>query len=287
MAPPRTRPRGRLFVRSRAIAQAQRQLQTHSWPRLQMSLIVALTGGFGLLSSFVLLQLGLDRMALRYPLALAFAYGFFLLLVAVWLRWRSSDGGDVPDASGLVDVDLPGVAGELPVRLPSVDLPAMKSGGGGDFGGGGASGSFDGGASFDLPAPVKDVGETVGSVVDADEAAIPLLVIALAAGLAVASLYVVYIAPVFFAEVMVDSALSYAFYRHLRGDDPQHWLTTAVKRSALPFIATAVFLAAVGWAMSAYAPGARSIGEVLHRAAASQTQPTTTSLICSTGCRSV
>ncbi|WP_234413672.1 hypothetical protein [Ideonella sp. A 288] len=268
MASARTRPRRRVFVRAQAIAQVQRRLQAHSWPRLQMSLIVALTGGFGLLSSFVLLQLGLDRMALRYPLALALAYGVFLLLVWVWLRWRSSDGADLPDPTGLVDFDLQGLGSGTPGRLPSVDLPAMKSGGGGDFGGGGASASFDGGAGLDLPVPVKDVGEAVGSVAEADEAAIPLLVIALVIGLAVASLYVVYIAPVFFAEVMVDGALSYAFYRHLRGDDPQHWLATAVKRSALPFLITALFLAAVGWAMSSYAPGARSIGEVVRRAAA-------------------
>ncbi|TCO96867.1 hypothetical protein EV684_1284 [Rubrivivax gelatinosus] len=46
-----------------------------------MALLVALTGGFGLLASFTLLRLGLDSMALRYPLALAFAYLFFLFLI--------------------------------------------------------------------------------------------------------------------------------------------------------------------------------------------------------------
>ena len=102
---------------------------------------------------------------------------------------------------------------------------------------------------------------------DADEFAIPLMAIVLAFGLALASFYVIYIAPTLLAEVLVDGTLSFALYRYIRGDDPAHWLVTAIRRSFLPFLATAVFLAIMGAAMAAYAPGAKSIGEVVHRAA--------------------
>ncbi|MDP1792256.1 MAG: hypothetical protein Q8L12_16940 [Methylibium sp.] len=75
-------------------------------------------------------------------------------------------------------------------------------------------------------------------------------------------IYVVYVAPVLFAELLLDGALSYTLYRRLRaGDDSPHWFTTALRRTALPFALTAVFLAIVGMALSAYAPGARSLGE--------------------------
>ena len=97
-----------------------------SFPRLQMMLLVALTGGFGLLASFTLLHLGVSSMALRYPLALAFAYAFFLFLIWLWLRTNAQD---YLDASDLTDL--------LPEATPS--LGQMRSGGGGDFGGGGAS----------------------------------------------------------------------------------------------------------------------------------------------------
>jgi hypothetical protein len=90
--------------------------------------------------------------------------------------------------------------------------------------------------------------------------------VALAIGIALASLYVVYVAPILFAEVLVDGALSYALFRHLRGQDPQHWLSSTVRRTAVPFAATAVFLVAVGAAMAAYAPGAKSVGQVLQHA---------------------
>ena len=62
---------------------------------------------------------------------------------------------------------------------------------------------------------------------------------------------------------MVDAALSFALYRHLRGKDSSHWLATAFRRTILPFAVTAVFLVLLGAAMSAYAPGARTVGEVV------------------------
>lgn len=252
------------LTRSLVVLRLQRQLEAGSWPRLQMSLIVALTGAAGLLFSFLLLRAGFDSMALRYPLALAGAYGVFLFLLWLWLRTKASDYGDVPDPTGF----LPGSGGGSPGDAP---LP-MHSGGGGDFGGGGASGSFDGpaGAWADAsPAPstsveLPSIGDAAGSAFDADELAIPLVAIALAVGLALASLYVVYVAPALFAELLLDGALSYTLYRRLRaGDDSRHWFTTALRRTALPFALTGVFLAVVGMALAVYAPGARSIGEVL------------------------
>lgn len=245
-------------TRALAIERVKDRLDRDSFPRIQMALLVALTGGFGLLASFTMLQFGVDSMALRYPLALAFAYVFFLFLIWLWLRTKAEDYLDVPDITDLIP--RPG--------KPS-DLPDVKSGGGGDFGGGGASGTFDGTAvPFEEAgsSPLRAVGETVGSAADADEFAIPLVAIALAIGIAVASLYVVYIAPVLFAEVLVDGALSYVLFRHLRGQDPQHWLSSAFRRTVLPFTATAVFLVAVGAAMAAYAPGAKSVGQVMKHA---------------------
>ena len=220
-----------------------------------MMLLVALTGGFGLLASFSMARAGLDSMAVRYPLALAVAYLFFVYLLWLWLRTKADDYLDFLDPAGLAPPGGP--------REPPVDF---ASGGGGDFGGGGAS------ASFDAPAicpgdtaegSMKAVGEAAASVGEADELAIPIFAIVLAAGLALASLYVVYIAPVIFAELLVDGALSYALLRRLRSDDRPLWLASAVRRTAIPFAVTAVFLSAVGAGLSAYAPGATSIGQVL------------------------
>ena len=249
-------PRIRL-TRSHAVVRLRHQLEQQSYPRLQMGLIVALTGICGLLCSFVLLRVGMDSMAWRYPLALLGAYASFLFLLWLWLRTQADDYRDLPDLTDLVSTR-------------SCDHSAMplRSGGGGDFGGAGASGSFDasGTAALAESEPLKSIGDAAGSSIDADEMTIPIVALVLTIGLAIASLYVVYIAPMLFAELLFDGALSYTLYRHLRAGDRTHWLTTAFRRTALPFGLTAVFLVVVGAAMAAYAPGARSIGEVMNPA---------------------
>jgi hypothetical protein len=244
--------------RALAIERVRKRLLRESFPRIQMTLIVALTGGFGLLASFLMLKAGLESMAIRYPLALSIAYLFFLFLFWFWLRTKAEDYLDTPDLTGL-----------LPSSRPSAGVPSFKTGSGGDFGGGGATGSFDGPTTTlnaGSSAPLDAIGDSVGSVAEADELAIPLLAIALALGIALASFYVVYLAPILFAEVLVDGVLSYALLRHLRGQEPQHWLLSTFRRTVVPFAATAIFLIAVGAAMASYAPGAKSVGEVVEHA---------------------
>lgn len=249
-------------TRARVIQGVKDRLVRDSFPRLQMGLIVGLTGGFGLLSSFFMLQVGVDAMAVRYPLAVSCAYLFFLFLIWLWLHTNAKDYLDVPDPSAWVSWPKMSEGGSV-----------FKSGGGGDFGGGGVSGTFEGPAADleeSLSTPLNAVSKTVGSVADADEMAIPLaaltFVVTMAVGMALASLYVVYIAPVLFAEVLVDGSLSYVLFRHLRRQDPRHWMSSAFARTLWPFAVTAVFLAAVGAGMSAYAPGAKSVGQVLDHA---------------------
>lgn len=244
-------PRPLHLTRSQAILRIKRRLELDAFPRLQMSLIVGLTGAAGLLFSFMMLQLGVTSMALRYPLALLMAYGVFLVLLWLWLRTQAEDYVDIPDFSGS------GSSGSGDCA------PAFE--GGGNFGGAGASGSFDGPASFaPIESDLSPLSEAASAVGDgADELAIPLLGVAFALGLALASLYVVYVAPMLFAELLVDGALSYALYRKIKAADSRHWLESAVHRTALPFVSTGVFVSVTGAAMAIWTPGADSIGQVI------------------------
>jgi hypothetical protein len=80
-------------------------------------------------------------------------------------------------------------------------------------------------------------------------------------GAVAAMFYVVYIAPVLLAEILVDALLLAGLYKRLKGIEPRHWLRSAVRRTLLPvLIATALFIAA-GYLMGRIAPEARSIGE--------------------------
>src|SRR5690348_9831828 len=119
--------------REELIEKVKKRLERHSLPRLQMSLLLALTGATGFLSSFLLLKLGVHSMALRYPVAVALAYGVFLLLLRIWLRFQQDDWGnlDVPDVGSLGEAVVDG-AGSV------VRGAGRFAGGGGNFGGAGA-----------------------------------------------------------------------------------------------------------------------------------------------------
>ncbi len=217
-----------------------------------MLLLVTLTGASGFVASYILLHAGFVEMWLRYLASFGVAYLMFLVLLWLWLRTRAEDYADVPDLSGSSSSG-------------SGSSGTCYSGKGGDFGGGGASGSFDTPAEHItvIGDSGSSVGDALGTVAEAEEFAIPLAVLVIAAAIAFSSLFMIYSAPILFAELLVDGVLSASLYRRLRGLETHHWLETALRRTALPFALTAAIVSASGWGMALYAPEAHSIGDVI------------------------
>ena len=232
--------------RSGRIARLRSEIERQQYPRLQMMIIVLLTGTAGFIASVVMLHFGVTTMALRYFLALCIAYAMFLFIIWVWLRW-GADSGDIVDIA-----DPGGWAG------PQPSAPGY-SGHGGTFDGGGAS------ANYDSSSALSDGGGKVLDGVDVDigDAGIPLAVAALIAGVVFCALFIVYSAPLLFAELLVDGLLSASLYRRLRGLERHHWLQTALRRTVWPFVFAAVSVIAIGVCLSMYTPGAHSIGEAI------------------------
>lgn len=118
-----------------------------------MSLILAATGAAGFLVSFALLHMGLTRMWLRYPVAVLAAYGVFLFLLRIWLHLQRHSWIDLlPDDLNLLNDPVPGAhAGS-----------DFSFGGGGDFGGAGAGGTWAEGFR-DTASSTTDVGTHAGA----------------------------------------------------------------------------------------------------------------------------
>ncbi|HEX8564627.1 MAG TPA: hypothetical protein VF648_03090 [Pyrinomonadaceae bacterium] len=219
-------------------------------PRFQMSLILLLTGFVGFLSSFLLLHSGISQMWLRYPLAILSAYIAFLLLLRLWLAVQRYQGNfDLP-----IDGSFSGT---------SSTSGDFSFGGGGDFAGGGAGGSWGNSVSTSHSdsggSPIFD-----GISFDFDLEELGLLILAIVAllGGIVASLYVVYIAPVLLAEILVDGFLLRGLYKRAEHIERMHWLKTAVRKTLLPALLCVLFFGIAGGALQAIAPEAKSIGEV-------------------------
>jgi hypothetical protein len=247
----RTRP----LTRAVAVERMRARLLRQGFPRIQMFILVSLTGLAGFGASAAMLLAGIDTMALRYVLAMGVAYIVFLLLLWVWLR---TSAADYLDPAVQVGSGNDGPAGR------SVDGEGDFVGGGGSFDGGGASAHVDfGPKSSGIEAIAEKPFEVIGQ---AEEGAIPLAIVLIAIGIALSSVFVIWSAPLLFAEILVDALLAAGLYRRLRTLNPQHWMLAALRRTMLPFILTTLTVAGAGWGMQAYAPEARSLGEVLaHR----------------------
>ncbi|HSF43561.1 MAG TPA: hypothetical protein VLT87_27455 [Thermoanaerobaculia bacterium] len=258
--------------REELVEKVKKRLERYSLPRLQMSAILALTGATGFLSSFVLLKLGVDSMALRYPVAVALAYGVFLLLLRIWLRlqrdsWQSAD---LPDVVDLGEAVLDG-AGSLARGA------GRFAGGGGNFGGAGASANFDAPPATlamtpPSPAPaVRAVPKSGGGGkgggfnfgFDLDEGGLLVLVAVLV--IAVTSMgaviWILWTAPALLAEVLVDGLVMTGLYRRLKNaPEPEYWLASAIRRTWIPAAVVALLFSFSGYLLQKAVPEARSIG---------------------------
>jgi len=242
------------------IARLRERLERDHWPRLQMSLIVLLTGAAGFFASFGLLLAGVREMALRYPLAACAAYAAFLLLLWTWARTHGRKN----------DWDTPDFGGGSGDSSSSCSAPSGWQGGG-RSGGGGASASFEAPASssssWSLSPPRSggggDSGVDLPSLDDADVFGWIVAAIVVLAVAALGTVFALWSAPGLMAEVLLDVTLAGGLYRRLRRIESQHWLATALRRTAVPFLLVAVLAAAAGFVGAHYVPGADSIGEVI------------------------
>ena len=225
-----------------------------------MMLVVALTGATGFLSSFILLRSGVEALALRYLLSVVIAYAAFLVLLGSWLRLGRRKIGDLPDPTDFTS------AGDF--KGGGVDRAPWL--GGGRSGGGGATGAFEGGpglASVDarvVPAAVPGRSNLadVGGLVDVEEIAAVAAAIVAVTGAVLAAAWIVWAAPALLAELSLDAAVSTGLYRRLRGVGGDHWLRTAIRRTALPFLTVSLLFGVAGALIQHFVPEATSMGDV-------------------------
>ena len=235
----------RSIYRSREIRRIQGELERSCNPRLDMLLLVCLTGLAGFFASFCLLHSGWTTMASRYLAAITIAYVLFLLMLRIWLRLRGNPVVDLIDGAA-----------------NAADLADLAFGG-----------ARSGSGAVDAVGSASDVG--VGDALGAVEG--EMVPVALVIGLIIAAVAiaatlfsVVSSAPLLFAELIVDGLLSASLYRRLAGIDQNHWLESAVRRTIKPFLLTAAIACATGFGLALYAPGAHSIGEAIHIAHAAR-----------------
>lgn len=247
--------------RESQLAKFRAVINRDSYPRLEMLMLVSFTGLAGFLASYGLLNLGLNTIWLRYLLSIGIAYVVFLALLGVWLAWKTNKTTTNLDGLDIV-TDIP-----FYTNGSGNANNAAFQGGGGTFDGGGASGDYISDSSSNDGGEI--IGEAFGAAAQAEEGAIPLIVIgALLVGvfsIFIVTFSVVSSAPILFSELLVDGMLSASLYKRLKGIDSHHWLESAIKRTFWPFFFATLTFVVVGWTMEYFVPNAHSLGDILSK----------------------
>lgn len=237
-------------LRKRIVSRLEASVRRRGYPRTAVALAIALAAVSSLILSIVLLRWGLTHMGVRYFLCAAFGYGVFL----VFLRFLVSRQFHELD---------PGL--DLLSPRDFADRPPLPSGGGGEFGGAGASGNWSDGSALTSSSTPTDSDAIGGGIpdVDLDEGwviAIPLIILGsgvLAVG------YIVVIAPVLVAEIVLDLAIAAGAYRGVIRSHRRPWPGGAFRRTRLAALGLVVFVAIGGSALQAAAPAAHTIGAAI------------------------
>ena len=228
-------------------------------PRFLVSIIVLLSALAGFLTSFVLLHSGLRLMWVRYPISIVVAYFVFLVLLALWL-WLQRRSLE-PDFDVLSVLEH----AQVDANLSHFSAGGSGSfGGGGDFGGGGAGGSWASDASMSSTVTTSDTSviPSIDAGLDLEEGLFIVLAIVAILGGLMASLYIIYIAPVLLAEILLDGVLVAGLYKRVKHIEQRHWLRAAIRRTIVPALLVVLFFGIAGYALQKAVPKAHTMGEV-------------------------
>jgi hypothetical protein len=247
----------------------------HSYSlRLHMCAILLATTLSGILFSKGLLLSGVTNFTARYPLAVILSYLIFFGCIRLWLSCISSTKESKTSAADWIDLPTP----SFPQGIGKI-APIMR-GGGGQFSGAGASGSFD---SPDVAlmqgAAVQDsfadsgstssdgISDAVGGVADAfgdDNIVVAAIVLAvLVATILVSAVFVIYGAPAILAEAAFQGVLAASLIRKTRSISNTAWAGSIVKATWKPFALTLAVALFGGAVLHSYYPHAVRLADIL------------------------
>jgi hypothetical protein len=224
--------------------------------RCDMSLILAVVVASGVGASKLMLELGVQSLEVRYPLALLVSFGAFLLLIRIWIWYvfcRPLGGVDLGEIVDLGDLPSPGGGGGPPVRF-----------GGGSSGGGGASDQWSVGTEPKVSAGSGGGGGSGGLDFDAgDDWAILLLLAAVILAIVCAGGYLIYVAPHILPEAAWQASLGAGLARIAKPAEQGNWLKGVLRASILPFVVVLALVMGLAHVAHSHCPQAAKLAEAL------------------------
>lgn len=240
----------------------QSELRQRHWLWLHGWLIGSIVMGVMWLTSFFQMLIGGESLALRYACTLGVGYLVYLFVLRIWAGVLVGErGGDIGLDGNSSNTHSDRISNTCET---SADVPAIRSGEGGDFGGGGATGDFS--DSSDAANGVSDVVSGALEVsASADEGAIVVVpvVMVFLLGCAIVfgagSLAILYFGWDVLLTVAVELAFSYVSARTAVRVAREGWLSAAVRLTWKPLLGALFCAVLLGAAIDNFMPEARSL----------------------------
>lgn len=239
-------------------------LSSRFFVKLHMTLMLGAVMISGVGASKLLLELEINSMLIRYPIAVCVAYGIFFFSIKTWL-WhigldsRRKDESDDEDLEDLIDSDR-----------ETTDIRSHEGGGiephwtdsvrgsKTHYENNSTSGSSSDGSVFDL-APDFDLGDEGGAVI---------IVLALLGFLLLSvfgvGIFLIYQSPVILAEAAFQAALASGLISATRRIEGGDWASSVFRSTWIPFAAVLALAIGFGWAARHYCPAATKAAEIFY-----------------------
>jgi hypothetical protein len=240
-----------------------------------MTLILSAVVISGVVTSKLLLELGVRSILARYLTAVVVSYSLFFLFIRIWLWYvsrdpdrRSRDRGEI-DLPDDIRLDFGSSGGGRSSAAGDVNI-SEGFGGGRDFGGGGATDVWGDGviageaasAASSSPRRSSSGNTSSGSSIDGDEIIVliafgVLLVVIFGAGA-----YIVYQAPVILSEAAFQALLASGLVKASNKMHRLGWVGSVFKATRIPFLVLLVMTAFFGLVVSQYCPEATRLADI-------------------------
>jgi hypothetical protein len=249
----------------------KQRLLSQYFVRFHMTLMLCAVAISGVGASKLLLELDVNRMIIRYPIAVCAAYGIFFLSIKVWLWYiglssRKKDEDEEEEFDEEYDPDQESTdfsshesGGVEPHWIDSGGGSPTESWGSAPYEGSSAPSSHSSGSSFDF-LPDLDLGDEGCGVVILLIALLGLLLF----GVFGVGIFLIYQSPAILAEAAFQAALSLGLINAARRIEYGDWAGSVFKATWIPFAAVLALAIGFGWSAQHYCPAATKAAEIFY-----------------------
>ncbi|XDD45281.1 hypothetical protein AB3N60_11190 [Leptospira sp. WS39.C2] len=195
-------------------------------PRFQMFVILSVTFICATITSFVLLNLGISLMYIRYPIAIFSGYLSFFLFLRIWVFFAFKGMNLHPDESyNLLRIDTNKINSNSEMNISS--------------------------APYDF-------------LFDHEQAFLIILFLILTLSILIIFGYVIFISPIFLSEIVFESIALTFVYKKIKNYQSIGWYGVIIKNTIIPFLILLAIFTFIAFLIQSALPEIKSMGDLIN-----------------------